>query len=72
MPIYLDHAATTPIHPKVKEAMLPFLDHAFGNPSSIHQYGREVRAALDRARDQIAQSLNADSSRIVFTSGGTD
>ncbi|MBI0391425.1 cysteine desulfurase [Thermoactinomyces sp. CICC 24226] len=72
MPIYLDHAATTPIHPKVKEAMLPFLDHAFGNPSSIHQYGREVRSALDRARDQIAQSLNADSSRIVFTSGGTE
>ena len=72
MPIYLDHAATTPIHRKVKEAMLPFLDHAFGNPSSIHQYGREVRSALDRARDQIAQSLNADSSRIVFTSGGTE
>lgn len=72
MSIYLDHAATTPVHPKVKEAMLPFLDQAFGNPSSIHQYGREVRSALDQARDQIALSLNADSSRIVFTSGGTE
>ncbi|MBA4601329.1 cysteine desulfurase family protein [Thermoactinomyces mirandus] len=72
MSIYLDHAATTPIHPKVKEAMLPYLDEAFGNPSSIHQYGRRVRSALDHARDQIAGFINADPGQIVFTSGGTE
>lgn len=72
MSIYLDHAATTPIHPKVKEAMLPYLDQAFGNPSSIHQYGRQVRSALDLARDRIAGCINADPGQIVFTSGGTE
>lgn len=72
MSIYLDHAATTPIHPKVKEAMLPYLDQAFGNPSSIHQYGRQVRSALDLARDRIAECINADPGQIIFTSGGTE
>jgi cysteine desulfurase len=72
MTIYLDHAATTPIHPEVKEAMLPFLDEAFGNPSSIHQYGRFVRNALDHAREQVAKGLNAEASQIIFTSGGTE
>ncbi|MGA8942144.1 MAG: cysteine desulfurase family protein [Thermoactinomyces sp.] len=72
MSIYLDHAATTPIHPKVKEAMLPFLDYAFGNPSSIHQYGRQVRSALDQARDRVAECINADPGQLVFTSGGTE
>lgn len=72
MAIYLDHAATTPVDPKVKEAMLPFLMEEFGNPSSIHFFGRKVRQAIDQARDQIARALSADPSQIVFTSGGTE
>lgn len=72
MSIYLDHAATTPIDPRVKEAMLPFLEDAFGNPSSIHQYGRHVRAAIDLARETVAKAIHADPSEIVFTSGGTE
>jgi cysteine desulfurase len=70
--IYLDHAATTPISPEVREAMLPFLSERFGNPSSIHRAGQEVRRALDSARDAVAESLGADSSEITFTSGGTE
>jgi cysteine desulfurase len=72
MTIYLDHAATTPLHPEVREVMLPFLDEAFGNPSSMHQYGRTVRAAIDEARSQIAAGLHAEPSQILFTSGGTE
>ncbi|MFD1423058.1 cysteine desulfurase family protein [Laceyella tengchongensis] len=72
MAIYLDHAATTPIHPLVKEAMLPYLEEAFGNPSSMHQYGRDVRVAIDQARDQVARALGADAGQLVFTSGGTE
>jgi cysteine desulfurase len=70
--IYLDHAATTPVAPEVAEAMLLYLTEHFGNPSSIHQYGRRVRAALDEARDTIAAALSADYSEIYFTSGGTE
>lgn len=72
MSIYLDHAATTPIDPRVREAMLPYLEDAFGNPSSIHQYGRSVRAAIDVARETVASAIHADPSEIVFTSGGTE
>jgi len=72
MSIYLDHAATTPIHPEVKNAMLPYLDRCFGNPSSIHQYGREVRNAIDRARAQVAHALHGEPSQMIFTSGGTE
>lgn len=72
MGIYLDHAATTPIHPQVKEAMLPYLETEFGNPSSMHQYGRSVRMAIDRARDQVAEALGAEPGQLVFTSGGTE
>ncbi|MFC7441378.1 cysteine desulfurase family protein [Laceyella putida] len=72
MAIYLDHAATTPIHPQVKEAMLPYLEGVFGNPSSMHQYGRTVRMAIDQARDQVAYALGAEPSQLVFTSGGTE
>lgn len=70
--IYLDHAATTPVAPEVAEAMHPYLTEHFGNPSSIHQYGRQVRAALDEARDTIAAALSADYSEIYFTSSGTE
>jgi cysteine desulfurase len=70
--IYLDHAATTPVAPEVAEAMQPYLTERFGNPSSIHAFGREVRAALDDARDAVAAALHADYSEIYFTSGGTE
>lgn len=70
--IYLDHAATTPVAPEVAEAMRPYLTDYFGNPSSIHAYGRQARAALDAARDTLASALHADYSEIYFTSGGTE
>lgn len=72
MPIYLDHAATTPIDPRVKEEILPFLSESFGNPSSIHQYGRVVRQAIDTARQRIADAIDAKRQEIIFTSGGTE
>jgi cysteine desulfurase len=71
-PIYLDHNATTPIHPEVVEAMLPFLREHFGNPSSGHIYGQRARAAMERAREQVAGLLGAEPDEIVFTSGGTE
>lgn len=71
-PIYLDHAATTPLRPEVREAMLPFLDGRFGNPSSAHRFGRESRAALEDARERIAVTLGARRSEIVFTCAGTE
>lgn len=71
--IYLDHAATSPVHPRVLEAMLPFLrGEAFGNPSSVHAFGREARLAVERARDRIADRLGCRPSEIVFTGGGTE
>ena len=71
--IYLDHNATTPVHPEVVEAMLPFMTAQFGNGSSIHTYGREARNAIDDAREQVAALINAkSSSEIVFTSTGTE
>ncbi len=70
--IYLDHAATTPIRREVREAMLPYLDARFGNPSSAHQWGREARAALEEARERVAAALGAQRKEIVFTSGGTE
>ncbi len=72
MPIYLDHAATTPLRPEVLEAMLPYLSDAFGNPSSAHSFGRVARAALDEAHERVARRLNAQAREIVFTSGGTE
>ena len=74
VPIYLDHAATTPTDPEVVDAMLPFLSGplACGNPSSIHRYGREARAAVDAARDAVAALIGADYSEIYFTSSGTE
>ncbi len=71
--IYLDHNATTPVHPQVLQAMLPFMTDQFGNGSSIHTYGREARNAIDDAREQVAALINAKSpSEIIFTSTGTE
>jgi cysteine desulfurase len=70
--IYLDNAATTPIDKAVIEAMLPMMEMNFGNPSSIHGHGREVRSAVERARKNIAGLLNASPAEITFTSGGTE
>jgi cysteine desulfurase len=71
-PIYLDHAATTPVREEVFEAMKPFFGPRFGNPSSTHRWGREARAALDEARERVARCLGARPDEICFTSGGTE
>ncbi|WP_246940700.1 cysteine desulfurase family protein [Bacillus pinisoli] len=71
-PIYVDHAATSPIHPVVANEMHTFMTTTFGNPSSIHSFGRKSRHALDEAREVIAKSIGAKESEIVFTSGGTE
>ncbi|GDY19439.1 cysteine desulfurase [Verrucomicrobiota bacterium] len=71
-PVYFDYNATTPLDPAVREAMLPFLDTIWGNPSSVHQIGRRARALLDDARDRVATVLGAKPSEVVFTSGGTE
>jgi cysteine desulfurase len=70
--IYLDNSATTPLDPRVLEAMQPHLDALFGNPSSLHQEGRQARESLDRARGQVAALLNADPGEIFFTASGTE
>ena len=70
--VYLDHAATTPVDPEVAEAMARVLRETHGNPSSIYAEGRAARAAVDRARDEVAAAIHADPSEIVFTSGGTE
>jgi cysteine desulfurase len=72
MKVYLDNAATTQIHPEVLEAMLPVLRNQFGNPSSIHSFGRETRALIENARKTIARLLHASPGEIYFTSGGTE
>lgn len=70
--IYFDNAATTPVRREVFEAMVPYLTDKFGNPSSIHQYGREARADLNRAREQVASAIGATPEEIVFTGGGSE
>lgn len=70
--IYLDHAATTPMHPKVVETMMEVMNSTFGNPSSIHSFGREARHQIDLARETLARSIGAKEHEIIFTSGGTE
>ena len=72
MKVYLDNAATTRIHPEVLEAMIPVLQNQFGNPSSIHAFGRETRSLIENARKTVAKLLHASPSEIFFTSGGTE
>ena len=71
-PIYLDHAATTPMRAEVLEAMLPYFTEKFGNPSSLHAFGRETRIALSRSRDRLAALIGCSPSELLFTSGGTE
>ena len=70
--IYFDNAATTPLEPRVLEAMMPYMTDHFGNPSSTHAHGRVVRSAIEKARKKVAEILNASPSEIFFTSGGTE
>ena len=70
--IYLDHAATSPMHPKVMETMMEVMNSTFGNPSSIHSFGREARNQIDTARETLAHSIGAKEQEIIFTSGGTE
>jgi cysteine desulfurase len=73
MPIYFDHNATTPLDPRVLEGMLPYMrDPVYGNPSSVHRYGRAARQALDTAREQVALLVGAEPNQLTFTSGGTE
>jgi cysteine desulfurase len=70
--VYLDHNASTPVHPEVLAEMLPFFSEQFGNPSSVHGFGREARAGLDTARERVGRFLGVAPEEIVFTSGGTE
>ena len=70
--VYLDHAATTPMHPEVIEEMTRIMTNVFGNPSSIHGFGRKASFELEMAREEIAQSINCHSTEIIFNSGGTE
>src|SRR5258708_2936632 len=69
--IYLDHNATTRLHPVAQSAMAPFLDTEYGNPSSIHRAGRAARDAIEQARDHIARLVGATAGEVVITTGGT-
>lgn len=71
-PVYLDHAATTPVRDEVMTAMAPFFGPRFGNPSSVHRWGREARVALDEARERLAACIGAHPDEVCFTSGGTE
>src|SRR6185312_8246974 len=70
--VYLDHNASTPVHPEVVAAMLPYFSERFGNPSSVHGFGREAREGLETAREQVAHFLRVGKEGVVFTSGCTE
>ncbi|EEG78997.1 cysteine desulfurase NifS [Dethiobacter alkaliphilus] len=70
--IYLDHGATTKMNPEVLETMMPYMTEIYGNPSSIHFFGREVRKAVEEAREKVAAAIGAQPREIIFTSGGTE
>src|SRR4030042_4834847 len=70
--VYLNNAASTPVLPEVKEAMLPFLGEVYGNPQSLHGWGDAARMAVDEAREKVAGLIRADPEEIIFTSGGTE
>lgn len=70
--VYLDHNASTPVHPEVVEAMLPYFGERFGNPSSVHGFGREAREGMEVAREQISHFLRVGKEEVIFTSGGTE
>lgn len=70
--VYLDHAATTPLLPEVREAMLPYLGELFGNPSCLHDWGDAAREALDTAREQVARLIGASAEEVIFTGSGTE
>ncbi len=70
--VYLDHNASTPVHPEVMQAMLPYFSEVFGNPSSVHAFGREARDGVEAARERVAHFLRVGKEEIVFTSGGTE
>jgi cysteine desulfurase len=70
--VYLDHNASTPVHPEVAAEMVPYFTERFGNPSSVHAFGREAREGLDTARERVARFLGTRADEIVFTSGGTE
>ena len=70
--VYLDHAGTTPMDPRVLEAMTPYFTRRYGNPSSIHSVGQEARYALDESRERVAQVLHCRPREVVFTGGGTE
>jgi len=70
--VYLDHNASTPVHPDVIQAMLPYFGERFGNPSSVHSFGRESRDGMETAREQVSRFLKVKKEEIVFTSGGTE
>lgn len=70
--IYLDHNATTPVHPEVQDVLMACYENDFGNPSSVHRYGRRTRVQVDRARDQVAAVLGVSAASIFFCSGGTE
>lgn len=72
MNVYLDHAATTPLDPTVYQAMRPYLETQFGNPSSLHRHGRVARASVETAREQVAHALGVTPLEVLFTSGGTE
>ena len=70
--IYFDNAASTAVHPEVVKEMLPYFDVQYGNPSSIHQFGRKAKNAIQKARKQVAALVGAEPNQIIYTSGGTE